>query len=152
MFAFFQCVSKICLGDIITMQHSVEFTYRLCFDPLQPPVDKQSWWRHQMETFSASLAICVRGEFTGPWWIPCTKAGDAELWCFLWSAPEKNLWVNNRETGDLRRHRAHFDVLVMATWCSAVKKNGMHRLHHVYRWHDFMPPIFPTNIRKNEWL
>ena len=21
-------------------------------------------------------------------WIPCTKASDAELWCFLWSAPE----------------------------------------------------------------
>ena len=21
-------------------------------------------------------------------WIPCTKASDAELWCFLWSVPE----------------------------------------------------------------
>ena len=28
------------------------------------------------------------GEFTGPRWIPCTKASDAELWCFLWSASE----------------------------------------------------------------
>ena len=28
------------------------------------------------------------GEFTGPRWIPRTKASDAELWCFLWSAPE----------------------------------------------------------------
>ena len=28
------------------------------------------------------------GEFTGPRWIPHTKAGDAELWCLLWSAPE----------------------------------------------------------------
>ena len=28
------------------------------------------------------------GEFTGPRWIPHTKASDAELWCFLWSAPE----------------------------------------------------------------
>ena len=26
------------------------------------------------------------GEFTGPRWIPHTKASDAELWCFLWSA------------------------------------------------------------------
>ena len=25
---------------------------------------------------------------TGHRWIPCTKASDAELWCFLWSAPE----------------------------------------------------------------
>ena len=28
------------------------------------------------------------GEFTGPRWIPRTKASDAELWCFLWYAPE----------------------------------------------------------------
>ena len=26
------------------------------------------------------------GEFIGPRWIPRTKASDAELWCFLWSA------------------------------------------------------------------
>ena len=26
------------------------------------------------------------GEFTGPRWIPHTKASDAELWCLLWSA------------------------------------------------------------------
>ena len=28
------------------------------------------------------------GEFTGPRWIPHTKARDAELWYLLWSAPE----------------------------------------------------------------
>ena len=28
------------------------------------------------------------GEFTGHRWIPLTKASDAGLWCFLWSAPE----------------------------------------------------------------
>ena len=47
----------------------------------------RSWWRHQMETFSAFTGhLC--GEFTGQRWIPYTKASDAELWCFLWSAPE----------------------------------------------------------------
>ena len=40
-----------------------------------------------IETFSSSLAICA-GEFTGHRSIPHTKASDAELWCFLWSAPE----------------------------------------------------------------
>ena len=40
-------------------------------------------------------------------WIPLTKASDAELWYFLWSAPRITGWVNNRVTGDLRRHRAH---------------------------------------------
>ena len=28
------------------------------------------------------------GDFTGHRWIPLTKASDAELWSFLWSAPE----------------------------------------------------------------
>ena len=28
------------------------------------------------------------GELTGSRWIPHTKASDAELWCFLWSAAE----------------------------------------------------------------
>ena len=42
-----------------------------------------TWWRHQMEIFSVLLAICA-----GHQWTPHTKASDAKLWCFLWSAPE----------------------------------------------------------------
>ena len=42
------------------------------------------WWRHQMGTFSALLAICR--EITGHRWIPLTKASEAAFWCFLWSA------------------------------------------------------------------
>ena len=34
-----------------------------------------AWWRHQIETFSALLALC--GEFTGHRCIPLTKASDA---------------------------------------------------------------------------
>ena len=45
------------------------------------------WWRHQMETSSAFLAFCA-GEVTDHRWIPRTKASIADLWCFLWSAPE----------------------------------------------------------------
>ena len=37
-------------------------------------------------TFRVTGHLC--GEFTGPRWIPRTKASDAERWCFLWSAPE----------------------------------------------------------------
>ena len=53
-------------------------------------------------------------EFTGPPWIPRTKASDAELWCFLWCAWIKD-WLNNREAGDLRRNRGFYDVSVMWT-------------------------------------
>ena len=70
-----------------------------------------SWWRHQMETFSALLAICagnlpVSGEFPhkGQWRVALIFS----LIC-VWI----NGWVNNREAGDLRRYRAHYDVSVM---------------------------------------
>ena len=33
--------------------------------------------------------ISTCGESTGHRWIPPTKASDAELWCFLWSAPQQ---------------------------------------------------------------
>ena len=45
-------------------------------------------------TMTSSNGIIFRvtghlcGEFTGARWIPHTKASDAELWCFLWSASE----------------------------------------------------------------
>ena len=43
-----------------------------------------------METFSALLALCEGT--TGHRWIPLIlKAGDAELWCFLKSAPKQTV-------------------------------------------------------------
>ena len=74
--------------------------------------------------FRVTGPLC--GDFTGHRWIPHTKASDAELWCFLWFGAFfgvfcawLNGWVNIREAGDLRRHRAHYDVIVRL------------RLHHV---------------------
>ena len=58
------------------------------------------WWsgrnmrRHQMDIFSALLA------------------SDADLWYHLWSV-WTNTWVNKGDAGDLRRHRAHYDVTLM---------------------------------------
>ena len=65
---------------------------------------KTSW---NGNIFRVTGHLC--GQFTGPRWIPRTKASDAELWCFLWM----NSWVNNREAGDLRRHHTHYDGIVM---------------------------------------
>ena len=69
-----------------------------------------------METFSAWLVLCagnspLTGEF--PAQRPVTRSFDVffDLRIFL-----TNRWVNNRETGDLGRHRAYFDVIVMR-WC-----------------------------------
>ena len=60
--------------------------------------------------FRVTGPLC--GEFTGPRWIPHTKASDAELWCFL-ICVRINGWVNNLEAGDLRRPLRHYDVRVM---------------------------------------
>ena len=61
--------------------------------------------------FRATDHLC--GEFTDTQWIPHTKASDTELWCFFLVCVWINGWVNNREAGDLRRYRAHYDVNVM---------------------------------------
>ena len=65
-----------------------------------------------METFSALLALCagnspVTCEFFSQ--RPVTRSFDVFL---IWDL-DKRGWVNNREAGDLRRHRAHYDVIVM---------------------------------------
>ena len=67
-----------------------------------------SWWRHQMKTFSALLVICV-GNSPVQW----RGALMFSLIC-VWI----NGWVNNGEAGDLRRHRPQCDVIVMYhQWC-----------------------------------
>ena len=57
--------------------------------------------------FNVTGPLC--GEFNGY----RTKASDAELRCLLWSASWINGSVNDRETGDLRRQRDHYDAFVM---------------------------------------
>ena len=52
-------------------------------------------------------------EFTGHRWIPRTMASNAKFWCFSLICAWLNGWIKNGETGDLRRHRAHYDVIVM---------------------------------------
>ena len=61
--------------------------------------------------FRVTGPLC--GEFTGHRWIPRTKASDAELWLFSLICAWINGWANNREAGDLRRHHAHCDVIIM---------------------------------------
>ena len=72
---------------------------------------QNAWWRHQMETFFALLALCagnspvpVNSPHKGQW----RGALMFSLIC-SWI----NDWVNNREAGDLRRHRGYYDVSVM---------------------------------------
>ena len=74
-------------------------------------VNEISWWRHQMETFSALLALCA-----GNSPVPVNSAHKGQ-WrgalMFSLICARINDWVNSREAGDLRRHRGHYDVNVM---------------------------------------
>ena len=64
-----------------------------------------------MEPFSASLAICA-GEFTGP--VNSLHKGQwSGALMFSLICVWINDWVNNREAGDVRRYRTHYDVIVM---------------------------------------
>ena len=52
--------------------------------------------------FRVTGPVC--GEFTGHRWISRTKASDAELWYFLWSAPQSWGWWFKTPTCSLWRH------------------------------------------------
>ena len=72
-------------------------------------VGKMTWWRHQMETSSALLAICAgispgTSEFRTQ--RPVKRSFD--VFFDLKQRLSKQPWA-----GDLRRHRAHYDVTVM---------------------------------------
>ena len=70
-----------------------------------------SWWRHQLETFSA-LLVFVRGIHRGPVNSPHKGQWRGAL-MFFFICVWINDWVSNREAVDLRRYRAHYDVTLM---------------------------------------
>ena len=65
-----------------------------------------AWWRHQMETVSALLAICAGNSPVPGQWRGALMFSLICVWI--------KGWVNNREAGDLRRYQGHYDVIVMA--------------------------------------
>ena len=82
-----------------------------------------SWWRHQMETCSASLTFVrgihrrLRGIHRSQVNSPHTDKWRGALMFSLICA-WTNGWVNNQDAGELKRHRTHYDVTVM--WCRIV--------------------------------
>ena len=90
----------------------------------------------------------VREESTGHRWIPFTKASDAELWCFLWSAPKQRLSKQSRrrwfetQSRSLWRHRncqtwyglCDYRIRIsnyMSTWTKMI----LNLFNHLPRWH-----------------
>ena len=68
-----------------------------------------AWW-NAMEALSPSLALCEKSSVTGEY-----PSQRPVTWCFdvFFDLRLNKRWVNNRDAGDLRRHRAHYDVTIM---------------------------------------
>ena len=73
-----------------------------------------SWWRHQMETFPRYWTF-VRGIHQSPATSPHKGQWRGALVLSLICA-WTNSWVNDRDTGDLWRHRAYYDVIVIRNY------------------------------------
>ena len=63
------------------------------------------WWRHEMETVSALLAFCAGNSPIKYQWR------GALMFSLIWACFDS--WANNGDAGDLRRHSAHYDAIVM---------------------------------------
>ena len=69
---------------------------------------ENTWWRHQMETFPRYWPFVHKGQWRG-------------ALMFSLICARINGWVYNGGAGDLRRHRAHYDVIVMTrTYFTAI--------------------------------
>ena len=66
------------------------------------------WWRHQVDTFSALLTLREGGIHRSP-----ADSPHKGQWFFCICAWTKG-WANSRDAGDLRRHSAHYEVIVIA--------------------------------------
>ena len=69
---------------ITAKQQALSFGAYQSTNPLSTHWDRvtHTWWRHQMEAFSALLAFGAGNSRYR--WIPHTKASDAENWCFFY--------------------------------------------------------------------
>ena len=129
------------------MQHFSGFTPCVVYNPISHyrdgPVsyrecticthsgDGFTWWRHQMETFSALLAICAgNSPVTGI--FPAAQSQWRRALIYSLICARINGWVDNGEPGDLRRHRAHNDVTVMGPTCKVTWKA---KFRHVWQLH-----------------
>ena len=96
--------------DIIEMMYQ-EYSYIDFWQYYWQADDCWTWWRHQMGTFSTLLAL-YEGNPSVTFGFPLQSQWLGTLILFLMYA-WTNGWANNRDTGDLRRYRAHEYVTVM---------------------------------------
>ena len=101
--------------DILTFEWHLKQIHHETEHGKQTGLAGATWWRHQMETFFASLALCagnspVTGEFSLQ--RPVLRSFD-----FFYLRLNKRL-STNWDADDLRRNRGNNNVIVMGLWMS----------------------------------
>ena len=112
---FFRAQYIIGWGDCLVPSDWKSLTHGKCYDSATVSLDHDVLNLANMMTSSNGNIFRVTGhlcgEFTGPRWIPCTKASDTELWCFFDLRPKKLLtkqswgWWFETPSHPLWRHR-----------------------------------------------
>ena len=133
---FFQCVKCACMWTHIYVRPHITFPHKVilrivvhvfqfilltilylfvcaCLS-VTHRFTSMAWWRQQMETFSALLAICagsspVTGEF---------PAQGPVVWSFdvFFDLRLNKQWSKQWEAGDLRCNRTYYDVTAMISY------------------------------------
>ena len=82
----------------------------VCREHTRKPHHVMAWSCYEMETFSAFLARCEGNQLvTGGFF---SQRPVILMFCLICALT--NDWTNNRNAADLRCHRPHYDVTVMA--------------------------------------
>ena len=125
--------SRIAVSDLL-----VFLCYTVLTLDMLTPVSMKKLWNMTSSNgniFRVTGHLC--GEFTGPPWIPHTKASDAELWCYFDLRPNKRLgkqsrgWWFETLSPPLWRHRNEI-------WVSS---NCTKPQHRIFIWTLFCPPV-----------
>ena len=84
----------------------------------QNTITRTIWWRHHIETFSRYWPL-VREIHRSPVDFPHKgQWRGALIFSLIWAWT--NCWSNDRNAGDLRRHRTNYDVTVMYLTVSVI--------------------------------
>ena len=138
----------MCISDGIYCLYAMLCTIRQCdwIDCRNPYHDDVIKWKHFPRNWPFVRGIHrspVNSPHIGQW----RRALMFSLIC-VWI----NGWVNNREAGDLRRYRAHYDVTVMSTLrhihnmivLCTLRSNQISRIHIIQ---NYVPVFFITSTR-----
>ena len=142
-------------GTISVIIYVVKYIVTSCHGNLfhcthRPPVDL-TWWRHQMKTFSALLAICtgnspVTGEF--PSQRPVTRSFDVffdlrlnkrsskQSWGWWFDTPSRSLWRHYNDRGPERKF---IDFPLLYIWTRCFTSN---RVAGVWKTMDLLPDTY----------